>query len=84
MSPRGASQSGIHKMNVMNFLKPKKDKERSDRGEEKSNDSRFLPIDHGQGDYQKVINRQGSKKLIQGKPGGFGGGNQFMQNKLVN
>ena len=36
--------------------------------EEKSNDSRFMgQMDHGNQDYQKAINRQGSKKIIQGQ-----------------
>lgn len=73
-------------MNVMNFIKPKKERE------EKSNDSRFMnQADHRENqDYQKAINRQGSKKIIQGahinqfsgQNSGFNIGNQFMQNKL--
>ena len=73
-------------MNVINFIKPKKERE------EKSNDSRFMnQVDHRENqDYQKAINRQGSKKIIQGahinqfaaQNGGFNLGNQFMQNKL--
>lgn len=71
VSPRGAAQaemSNIQRMNVMNFLAPKGKKERSERErEDKSNDSRFLaPLDRDNQDYQKVINRQGSKKMIQG------------------
>ena len=67
MSPRMRNQEGteipnIQRMNVMNFLDRKQKNDRSDR--DKSSDSRFLaPINQ---EYQKVINRQGSKKLIQG------------------
>lgn len=65
MSPRtggGGISNNLQKMNVMNFIKPKKERE------EKSNDSRFMSqIDHRENqDYQKAINRQGSKKIIQG------------------
>ena len=69
VSPRGpsvAETSNISRMNVMNFLKPKNKNERSERDrEDKSNDSRFLaPLDRDNQEYQKVINRQGSKKMI--------------------
>lgn len=85
MSPRGGISNNLQKMNVMNFIKPKKERE------EKSSDSRFMgQIDHRETqDYQKAINRQGSKKMIQGthmnqfsQNSGFNLGNQFMQNKL--
>lgn len=60
MSPRGGISNNLQKMNVMNFIKPKKERE------EKSNDSRFMnQVDHRENqDYQKAINRQGSKKII--------------------
>ena len=67
MSPRNSNQAnGIARMNVMNFVKPHGKKDRSER-EEKSNDSRFLaPLDRDNQDYHKAVNRQGSKKMIQG------------------
>jgi hypothetical protein len=42
ISPRGGISNNLQKMNVMNFIKPKKE-----RQEEKSSDSRFVgQIDH--------------------------------------
>lgn len=60
ISPRGGISNNLQKMNVMNFIKPKKERE------EKSNDSRFMgQMEHRETqDYQKAINRQGSKKMI--------------------
>lgn len=48
-------------MNVMNFIKQHKDKDR-----EKSSDTRFLAKGSESSEFQKVINRQRSKKNIQG------------------
>lgn len=53
ISPRGGISNNLQKMNVMNFLKQKKERE------EKSNDSRFMgQMDHRENqEYQKAINR---------------------------
>mmetsp|Transcript_30457 Transcript_30457/g.46660 ORF Transcript_30457/g.46660 Transcript_30457/m.46660 type:complete len:201 (+) Transcript_30457:901-1503(+) len=60
VSPRGVGKH-IEKMNVSNFIKQKS---QGNRGE-----NRFMGgvgIDRDNSEYQKAINRQGSKKLIQG------------------
>ena len=82
-SPRGNTKNTLEKMNVMNFIKQHKDKDR-----EKSSDTRFLAKGSESSEFQKVINRQRSKKNIQGYdhngPQNHGqnfGNNEFMQNK---
>jgi len=51
-SPRGGNKNTIEKMNVMNFIKQHKDKDR-----EKSSDTRFLAKGSESSEFQKVINR---------------------------
>ena len=43
-------------MNLMNFIKNGNRKDRNER-EDKSNDSRFFPLDRDNAEYQKAINR---------------------------
>lgn len=46
ISPRGGISNNLQKMNVINFIKQKKERE------EKSSDSRFMAqMDHGNQDY---------------------------------
>lgn len=50
---------------MMNFISKQKNT-RGEKGEDKSSDSRYMmgPLDRDNQEYQKVINRQGSKKII--------------------
>lgn len=78
ISPRG--NKNLEKMNVMNFISKNKTRERSD--------GRFVDDLQQTENYQKAINRQGSKKMIQASHlmqhhvgAGSQFSNQFMQNK---
>ena len=51
-SPRGNTKNTLDKMNVMNFIRQNKDKDR-----EKSSDTRFLAKGSESSEFQKVINR---------------------------
>mmetsp|Transcript_12651 Transcript_12651/g.21289 ORF Transcript_12651/g.21289 Transcript_12651/m.21289 type:complete len:146 (+) Transcript_12651:539-976(+) len=59
ISPRTGTSKNLEKMNVMNFIK------QISQAEKGSRENRFMgQLDRDNPEYQKAINRQGSKKLI--------------------